>query len=241
MVGGVTSVAWAESAAATPSFTPEAYMKHVRYLASDALGGRGTGSPGGILAADYIAEQFRAVGCQPGGDGGTFFQEFPTYVTNQLSPDDAHMEVAGVKRTWKLGTDWIPLPFTQPGLIEGPVAFAGYGIEASAHGYDDYDDFDADGKVLLIFRYEPQSRDRDAEFGGAEPSRHAYFASKARRAARKGAAALLIVDPPSCGGDGDELYPFSATLGAMPYDPADGACVPASWPTRCCGRAACRR
>ncbi|MBN2445777.1 MAG: M28 family peptidase [Phycisphaerae bacterium] len=210
--------AQAESAEARPSFDPDAYMAHVRFLANDELGGRGTGSAGNDRAAEYIAEQLRLVGCQPGGDDGTFFQYFPTYETNQLDREAASFEIEGVEREWPVGTDWTPLPFTQPGPIEGPVAFAGYGIQTRDFGYNDYDDFDADGKVLLILRYEPQARDRRAEFGGEKPSTHAYFATKARRAARNGAAALLIVDPPSCPDDDGELYPFSATLAAKPYD-----------------------
>ena len=42
------------------------YMAHLKYLASDDLGGRGNGTPGLERAAEYIAEQFRAAGLQPG-------------------------------------------------------------------------------------------------------------------------------------------------------------------------------
>ena len=194
-------------------------MAHIRFLADDALGGRGTGSQGFDRAGDYVAEQLRAVGCQPGGEDGTFFQSFPTYEANQLDTGAASFEIEDVEREWRIGTDWTPLPFTQPGPIDGPVAFAGYGIRAREFGYDDYEDFDADGKVLLILRHEPQARDRRADFGGAKPSVHAYFAAKARRAARHGALALLIVDPPGdAQEDGAALYPFSPALSTQPYD-----------------------
>jgi len=46
------------------------YLKHVKYLASDELQGRGNGTPGLERAADYIAGQFKASGLQPAGDAG---------------------------------------------------------------------------------------------------------------------------------------------------------------------------
>ncbi len=44
----------------------------VSFLASDALEGRGTPSPGLDIAAEYIAAQFRRAGLEPAGDDGYF-------------------------------------------------------------------------------------------------------------------------------------------------------------------------
>src|ERR1700733_1469468 len=44
----------------------------VSFLASDALQGRGTPSPGLEIAAEYIAAQFRRAGLEPAGDDGYF-------------------------------------------------------------------------------------------------------------------------------------------------------------------------
>jgi hypothetical protein len=49
-------------------------LSHVRYLADDALQGRLAGSASERCAGDYIAAQFRALGLQPAGDAGTYFQ-----------------------------------------------------------------------------------------------------------------------------------------------------------------------
>ena len=59
-----------------PAFSRERMMAHVSYLASAELAGRGLGTPGLEKAADYIAEQFSNAGLHPGGDDGTFFQNF---------------------------------------------------------------------------------------------------------------------------------------------------------------------
>src|SRR5256886_14703316 len=44
----------------------------VSFLASDALQGRATPSPGLDIAAEYIAAQFRRAGLEPAGDDGYF-------------------------------------------------------------------------------------------------------------------------------------------------------------------------
>src|SRR5215472_18952482 len=44
------------------AFDPNVYLAHIRYLASPELQGRGDGSPGLEMAAQYIERQLRADG-----------------------------------------------------------------------------------------------------------------------------------------------------------------------------------
>jgi hypothetical protein len=69
---------------AAPKISPDSIAKHVYYLASDELQGRNTGSPGQKLAADYIANYFRAFGLKPAGnsESNPYFQEFFLYSHN---------------------------------------------------------------------------------------------------------------------------------------------------------------
>ena len=48
----------------------------IRYLASDALAGRLTGSPGNDSAAAYIARRFQELHLEPGGDDGSWLQHW---------------------------------------------------------------------------------------------------------------------------------------------------------------------
>lgn len=50
----------------------DAWWRHVQVLAHDSLKGRNTGTPGHESASRYIAEQFKAIGLQPGGSDGWF-------------------------------------------------------------------------------------------------------------------------------------------------------------------------
>ncbi len=200
----------AEPAASQPSvqFSAQRYLDHVKYLASDELGGRGTGTPGIEKAATYIVEQFQQAGCKPAGVDGTWFQPFEVPHGQKLADEKAHREISGLDRAWKVREDWIPFPFSASKDVEGPIAFAGYGIQAAEYDYDDYDEFDAKGKILLVFRYEPKADDPKAKFGGDTPSDYAPFKRKARTASRHDVKALLIVNPPSRNPDQDELYRF---------------------------------
>jgi hypothetical protein len=69
--------------------TPNALKADVSFLASDALQGRGTPSPGQEIAAEYIAAQFRRAGLEPVGDDG-YFQTAP-YVS--LEPKTEGLEL----------------------------------------------------------------------------------------------------------------------------------------------------
>lgn len=203
--------------AAGALFTAEAYIEHVKYLASDELAGRLPGSEGSELAARYIIERFRQAGCKPAGTDGSWFQPFEVSRGKRLVDEQALLEISGIDRKWEVRQDWIAFPFTALGDVEGSLAFAGYGIRAEEHEYDDYAGFDAEGKILLMLRYEPKAEDPEAQFGGETPSHHALFVSKMRKAARQGAQALLIVNPPNRDPDQDKLYEFNAFNSQQTY------------------------
>ncbi len=92
-------------------------------LADDSMGGRDTGSPGNLKAADWIAAEFRRFGLEPAGEGGTYFQTVPFV---RLAPDPAsRIEVDG--RRLALGADFLPVGLAlAPKPIEGvQVIFGG--------------------------------------------------------------------------------------------------------------------
>ncbi len=205
-------------AADTLVTTGEAYLDHVKFLASDELKGRQPGTPGIEKAAEYIAQQFEKAGLAPGGANKSWYQEFSVARGKKLDESAAKLAISGLDVPTQVGKDWTPLPFTEMNDVEAPLAFAGYGIKAEEFSYNDYADFDPNGKVLLIFRYEPQSDDPKSEFGGKEASHFAEFRSKARTAARRGAKALLIVNPPKREDAPVGLYKFTEEMSRQTFD-----------------------
>lgn len=59
-----------------PAFSADDMMEHIRFLASPALKGRGTGSPELDVAAEYIARIFKSAGLLPGGTGDSWYQDW---------------------------------------------------------------------------------------------------------------------------------------------------------------------
>ena len=47
------------------------------FLASDALRGRDTPSPGLEAAAAYLVSEYMRLGLEPAGENGTYYQRFP--------------------------------------------------------------------------------------------------------------------------------------------------------------------
>jgi hypothetical protein len=66
--------------------TADALKADVSFLASDALQGRGTPSPGLDIAAEFIASQFRRAGLEPAGDDGYFQTAQYRNVTTSAEP-----------------------------------------------------------------------------------------------------------------------------------------------------------
>lgn len=67
-------------------FKADDIQKHINFLASDDLEGRGTGTLGEIRAANYIAGLFEESGLQPAGTEGSFFQPFQVMVSVEGNP-----------------------------------------------------------------------------------------------------------------------------------------------------------
>ena len=57
-----------------PGVTETSVRAHLEFLASDALNGRGSGTRDEQIAAEYVGAQFRRLGFQPGGIGGSYVQ-----------------------------------------------------------------------------------------------------------------------------------------------------------------------
>lgn len=96
-----------------------------------------------------------------------------------------------------LGKSYKPFPFTGLGSLQSDVVFAGYGITAPEHGWDDYRDIDVRNNIVLVFRHEPNENDPDSPFAGEEFSRYAYFQTKAENAVKHGAKGMVLVTDPT--------------------------------------------
>ncbi|MGH7163273.1 MAG: M20/M25/M40 family metallo-hydrolase [Planctomycetota bacterium] len=176
----------------------DAILEHVRWLADDEREGRAAGSEGERAAGDYIAARLQALGLEPAGDEGTFFQNFSLPRGFTVGKETRLVaEREGKSVALSIDRELKPLSLSAPGEVSGDAVFLGYGIAAPDLGYDDYDGVDVKGKVAIVLRHAPAYDDRDGPFfAPAARNRYAVFQAKADAAAGAGAAALVLVNDP---------------------------------------------
>jgi Zn-dependent M28 family amino/carboxypeptidase len=183
------------------SIDPEKIRAHVRFLSLDLLEGRGPGTRGGELAAEYIATQFALAGVEPAGDNGTYFQRVPLYAvhTEEERTKFALVPASGQPLELAYGSEVVAKDQTGQATaeIDAPIVFVGYGIDAPEYQWNDYagpngQDIDVTGKVVLVIVNEPPSDD-EKFFKGKALTYYGRWTYKYEEAARRGAAGVLII------------------------------------------------
>lgn len=162
---------------------PDRIQKDVKYLASEALEGRRTGTKGATEAAKYIAKEFSRLKLKPLSTG--YLQKFP-YVagvtlgkTNTLTFGADKLEP---------GTDWLPLGFSSSAKVGGGLVFVGYGITASELNHNDYATANATGKIAIALQGTPDGANPHGRFLRYEGVRWKAVAAK-----NAGAKALIVI------------------------------------------------
>jgi Zn-dependent M28 family amino/carboxypeptidase len=181
---------------AAASIDPGKIRAHVRFLASDLLEGRGPGTRGGQLAAEYIATQFALAGARPAGENGTYFQKVPLMAVHTEVDKTSFTLVpaSGPPIHLKYGEDYLTKDQTGAPTadIDAPIVFVGYGIDAPEYQWNDYAGVDVKGKILVIIVNQPPSND-DHFFNGKALTYYGRWTYKFEEAARRGALGVLII------------------------------------------------
>ena len=159
----------------------------VEFLASDLLEGRDTGSKGYEIGASYVASQFRAIGLQPGGTGGSWYEQVPFRRSVHVAPPTASLVTGKDQIQLQPGADIAVRPslLEQTRTIDAPLVFVGHGISDKQLGIDDYAGLDVRGKIVVALEGTPAGL-------GTEESAH-LNSYKANIAASKGAVGLVEV------------------------------------------------
>jgi len=176
--------------AVLPAIRPEAIAARMRFLSGAALEGRDTGSRGFDVAARYVAAELEAIGLEPAGADGGWFQ--PVALRRvEPGPEPVRFELLAADGT---ATPVDPLHVASAGDLartahrfEGATAYVGYGVSAPELGYDDYRDVDVAGRIVLLVSGAPAT---------LPPLEREYFSDslvKATTAAQRGASGLLVI------------------------------------------------
>jgi Zn-dependent M28 family amino/carboxypeptidase len=190
------------SEAAARKIDAGTYLEHVKRLASDDFEGRAPATKGETLTVNYLVENFKKLGLEPGNPDGTFTQKVPlvSYKVDQSAP----LEVSGPSGavSMKFADDYVAWTRRLVDHVDlsGELVFAGYGAVAPEYGWDDFKDVDVRGKVIVVLINDPPIPDpADASkldekmFGGKAMTYYGRWTYKYEIAAAKGAAGCLIV------------------------------------------------
>ena len=200
-----------ESAAteAVNSIDMERLADVVKVLASEEFEGRAPGTPGGRKTVAYLKEQFANLGLEPGGANGSYVQTVPMIRTQVQLPASMRIVVNGETRALEQATD-IAADTVRPVesiAIDAPIVFVGFGAYAPERDWDDYGDIDLEGKVALFLVNDPDFAAEADEvvagrFGNRRMTYYGRWAYKYEEAARRGAAAALVIHETEAAGYG---------------------------------------
>jgi len=196
-----------ESETTAVSFNRDSLAGHIIVLASDSFQGRKPFSPGEKMTLDYLVNEFRSMGLEP-GNGDSYLQEVPMV---KITPEpDSLMKVESAKGNFALKRSSDYVFFTEKtdsviSLDRDELIFAGYGVVAPEYNWDDYAGINVKGKVVLVMVNDPGFGTSDTTiFKGNTMTYYGRWTYKYEEAARQGAKACLVIHNEKAAS-----YPFS--------------------------------
>ena len=192
-LAGVTPAAAQQLAA---GINPAQVAEHVKVLASDEFEGRAPATKGEEKTIAYIAQEMAKAGVKPGGEKGGWYQAVPM-IESTVSPAPLTITGGSAPISLAYGDDqvvWTKRVRDQVSVENADLVFVGYGIDAPEWGWNDYAGLDVKGKTVVILVNDPGFGSGDPKlFNGKAMTYYGRWTYKFEEAARKGAAAALII------------------------------------------------
>ncbi|MDQ2765588.1 MAG: M28 family peptidase [Gemmatimonadota bacterium] len=183
----------------------------LRFLSSDLLEGRAPATRADKLTTEYIADQLRSAGVEPGVNG-SYFQTVPIDV---VKADPASIKVSATGQstmTLKSPDDVVVFAGSavEDSRASGELVYVGYGASAPEYKWDDYKGMDLKGKMLLVLVNDPPASAAEPKlFGGKAMTYYGRWTYKYEEAERRGAAGVLIVHTTAAAS-----YPWHTVVGS---------------------------
>lgn len=185
-----------------PAISSEADLgRRIAKLSSDEFQGRAPGTPGGIKASQYIADEMEAAGLEPMGEDGSYFQ--PVELTSTTLQPSSSMTIKSADGTI-MESDihegvtnsvfWSKRVAPSLNIKDSDLVFVGYGVVAPEYGWNDYEGIDVTGKTVVMLVNDPGYATQDPElFRGNSMTYYGRWTYKFEEAGRQGAAAALVI------------------------------------------------
>lgn len=168
------------------------YQRHIATLSSDEFEGRKPGTAGERKTVQYLIDEFKKLGLQP-GNGSSWVQEVP--IVEITAGSDASLRLGSRELTHSRDmVIWTKRLVPEASLADSPLVFVGHGVVAPEFGWDDYAGIDMKGKTAVILINDPGFATNDASlFRGRAMTYYGRWTYKFEEAARQGAAAAIII------------------------------------------------
>ncbi|HKJ25853.1 MAG TPA: M28 family peptidase, partial [Myxococcota bacterium] len=214
---------------------PSAERLHadVAWLADDAQEGRRAGTEAGRRCARWLAERFAALGLEPAGEDGGWFQSFevPLPIADGGASTVEWVE-DGTRASIRGEAAVLPLFCSDGASASGRLAWRGFGIVDEQRGRDDYGGERVDGRVVIVVRGAPPAPEAAAAEGAEGPEgdgahgglveegagwgNSATIFTKVMNAKRRGAAAVIVAEHPDAGGEPLHFDPSRSAQANVP-------------------------
>ena len=184
-----------------PKFDPQHLSQDIKTLASDDFEGRAPNTPGETKTVNFIIEQFKAAGLQPGGSlvkglrGWT--QDVPLGRFEIKGPLKLSVNQGKQSQTLSQGEE-IAVRAAMNGskhvdFDNAQLVFVGYGVSAPERHWDDFKGKDLKGKLAVVLINDPDFETGEGDFGGKAMTYYGRWTYKYEEMARRGALGTLIV------------------------------------------------
>ena len=175
------------------------YNEHLTTLASPYMMGRVPGSAGMERAREYCAFTLEQAGLEPAfpSEDGTPFASFydPFELGGSWDVVDERLVLDGIEL--EADEDYVFTGLGDDGEVSGEMVFVGYSIDNGPDGYNSFEGIESlEGKIAVMFRFEPVDENGDALWGDGSWSGRASFSNKLRALNERGAAGAIIINPP---------------------------------------------
>ena len=184
-----------------PAFSPQRLSTIDKTLSSDAFEGRGPATPAETKTVDYIIQQMKADGLQPGGPlvngKRQWAQDVPLLRSEIVGQPQVSMDIGGARTPLTQGQEIaIRAPLDgrkQIDISNAPLVFVGFGVKAPERNWDDFKGVDMHGKIMVVLVNDPDFQTSNTDFGGKAMTYYGRWTYKYEEAARQGAAGVLVI------------------------------------------------
>jgi Zn-dependent M28 family amino/carboxypeptidase len=185
------------SAPGSTSIDADRLAAHVRTLAGDDFLGRGPATPSETKTVEYIRDQLRTAGLEPGGPNGSWYQEVPLNQSDIVGRPELAFIVGGRRQALTQG-EQIAVRATMQNIERvsidrAPIVFLGYGVKAPERNWDDFKGMNLEGKIGIVLVNDPDFETGEGDFGGKGMTYYGRWTYKYEEGARQKLAGVLVV------------------------------------------------